>query len=84
MKLNDYFFGICRFKTEFNRIAHVSGLMRAPKIAQFKIKPAKIKLAFFQSKFSSNQLANGANANVPKPIVNEKEMCVYIQLIVWR
>lgn len=78
------FLGFVDLKQNNNRIAHVSGLMRAPKIAQFKIKPAKIKLAFFQSKFSSNQLANGANANVPKPIVNEKEMCVYIQLIVWR
>ena len=39
----------------------------APNTAQFNINPANIRLAFFQSKCSSNIVASGANKNVPKP-----------------
>lgn len=46
---------------------YVNGLIKAPNIAQFKMRPAKIKLEFFQSKCSNKKLANGANVNVPKP-----------------
>lgn len=35
--------------------------------AQFRISPASIRLAPFQSKCSSKNVASGANANVPKP-----------------
>lgn len=48
-------------------LGYSSGLMSAPKTTQFKIIPASIRLAPFQSYISSNFVARGAKANVPTP-----------------
>lgn len=62
------------------QLTYVNGRMSAPKIAQFKINPAKMRLAFFQSKCSSNKFASGANVNVPKPKKNQSK---HILFVIW-